>query len=59
MAKVFEKEKESLPKLICPMTLSNSSGPYECYKERCAWWVSNTRKNECGECAIMSLQDIA
>ena len=52
-------------KSVCPMTLSKPSGPHECCREQCAWWVSNAIGDNYvyAHCAIkdiaVNLEDIS
>ena len=44
-------------KIICPMTLTRSDGPYACCGKQCAWWQTfyEGKENEYSECAVKSL----
>ena len=44
------KNKEKLNN-ICPMTFSREDGPYDCYRERCAWWKDYYR------CVLESIKE--
>lgn len=39
---------------ICPLTFGMKEGPYNCAKEKCAWWVEVTET-----CKNCSIKDIA